>query len=193
MHQKKKKKVWTHFDNGECPGPPVGVRTQLDNGCQGFIPLKALSDNPVTNPEDRIKIGMIVHARVCKIEHERLSVVLTTKTSDLRDVNDKWKLPKDDNYDYSAQDADMDKLDEKKKKEEHRQTYTKRVIAHPQFKNIGYQQAVALLREMDIGDAIIRPSSKGTALIRFRKSENLLIILFYGSLKSFFQQKKQTF
>ena len=48
-----------------------------------------------------------------------------------------------------------------KKKEEHRQTYTKRIIAHPQFKNIGYSQAIVCLKDMSIGDAIIRPSSKG--------------------------------
>lgn len=56
---------------------------------------------------------------------------------------------------------DVEKMEMKKKKEEHKQTYTKRIIAHPQFKNIGYSQAVQLLRDMDIGEAIIRPSSKG--------------------------------
>lgn len=39
--------VWAHFDTSECPGHAVGVRTVLDNGCAGFLPLKMLSDNPV--------------------------------------------------------------------------------------------------------------------------------------------------
>jgi len=153
--------IWSHFDTGECPGPPVGVRAMLDNGCNGFIPLKLLSDSLVTNPEDRIKVGMTVHARITRIDPDRFSVELTCRTSDLRDTNDKWKPSRDEYFDYKAQDEDQFKLDEKKRKEEHRQTYTKRIIAHPQFKNIGYSQAVAYLKDMDVGDAIIRPSSKG--------------------------------
>jgi transcription elongation factor SPT6 len=153
--------VWAHFDNGECPGPPVGIRTVLDNGCAGFIPLKSLSDNPVANPEERIKIGMTIYARIRRVDPERFNVELTSKTSDLRDVKDQWKPPKDSYYDYKGQEDDQAKMDDKKKKEEHRQTYTKRVIAHPQFKNVDYKQAVAELRDKEIGDAIIRPSSKG--------------------------------
>jgi hypothetical protein len=153
--------IWSHFDTGECPGPPVGVRTMLDNGCNGFIPLKSLSDSQVSNPEDRIKVGMTIHSRLTRIDPERFSVELTCKTSDLRDLNDKWKPAKDEYYDHKTQDEDQFKLDEKKKKEEHRQTYTKRIIAHPQFKNIGYSQAIVYLKDMGIGDAIIRPSSKG--------------------------------
>ncbi len=154
-------KVWSHFDSGECPGPPIGVRTQLDNGCNGFIALKNLSDNNVINPEERIKVGMVIHTRVKRIDFEKLTAELTSKTSDLKDINDQWKPKKDPYYDYRAFESDELKIDEKKKKEEHKQTYTKRVIAHPQFKNIGYQQAINHLKEMEIGECIIRPSSKG--------------------------------
>ncbi len=153
--------VWAHFDTSECPGPPVGVRTLLDNGCTGFIPLKFISDSHVTNPEDRIKPGMTIHARIVRIDLERFSVELTCKTSDLRDLNDKWKQPRDEYFDYRQQDEDQFKLDEKRRKEENKQTYVKRIIAHPQFKNVDYAQAVAHLKDMQIGDAIIRPSSKG--------------------------------
>jgi transcription elongation factor SPT6 len=123
--------------------------------------LKFLSDNAVNNPEDRIKLGMTIHSRIKRIEPERFSVELTSKTSDLRDLNDQWKPKKDEFYDIRAQENDQIKLEEKKKKEEHKQTYTKRVIAHPQFKNVGYQQAVNYLNGMEIGECIIRPSSKG--------------------------------
>jgi transcription elongation factor SPT6 len=47
--------VWAHFDTSECAGHAVGVRTLLDNGCGGFLPLKCLSDSNVTNPDERIK------------------------------------------------------------------------------------------------------------------------------------------
>jgi transcription elongation factor SPT6 len=168
-------KVWRHFDDGECSGPAVGVRTQLDNGCNGFIPLRSLSDNQVSNPEERIKVGMIVHARIRRIDVARFSVELTTKTSDLRDVDDKLKLPKDAFYDLGVQNDDQAKLDDKKKREEHKKTYTKRVIAHPQFKNLGYQQAVGYLRDVQIGEAVIRPSSKGNdhLTVTWKIDENL--------------------
>ncbi len=138
-----------------------GVRVFLDNGCNGFIPLKFISDSHVTNPEDRIKIGMTIHARITRIDPERFSVELTCRSSDLRDSDGKWKGPRDECFDYATEEEDKFKTDEKKRKEENRQTYNKRIIAHPQFKNIGYAQAVAHLRDMGVGDAVIRPSSKG--------------------------------
>lgn len=50
--------MWNHFDAGECPGQAVGVRTRLDNGVMGFIHLKNLSDRPVTNPEERVRVSL---------------------------------------------------------------------------------------------------------------------------------------
>jgi len=49
--------VWSHFDNGSCPGSAVGVRCRLDNGCTGFIHIKNLSDKKVTDPLERVKVS----------------------------------------------------------------------------------------------------------------------------------------
>ena len=38
--------------------------------------------------------------------------------------------------------------------------YIKRVIAHPNFRNIGYKECEKAMANMDLGDVIIRPSSK---------------------------------
>lgn len=38
--------------------------------------------------------------------------------------------------------------------------YIKRVIAHPNFHNIGYKECEKILTNMDQGECIIRPSSK---------------------------------
>ena len=48
--------MWSHLDDGSCPGQAIGVRTQLDNGITGFISLKNLSDRSVRNPEERVKV-----------------------------------------------------------------------------------------------------------------------------------------
>lgn len=47
------------------------------------------------------------------------------------------------------------------KKAKQRQTYIKRVIVHPAFHNISFAEAEKLMQNMDQGEAIVRPSSKG--------------------------------
>ena len=47
------------------------------------------------------------------------------------------------------------------KKNKQRQTYIKRVIVHPAFHNISYVEAEKCMANMDQGEVIIRPSSKG--------------------------------
>ena len=38
-----------------------------------------------------VQVGMTLHARIVKIEIEKFSVELTTRTSDLSDKDAKWK------------------------------------------------------------------------------------------------------
>lgn len=152
--------VWNHFDSGSCPGQAIGVRARLDNGVQGFIPTKFLSDKVVKHPEERVKVGMTVHCRIMKIDIEKFSVDLTCRTSDLTDKNNEWKLPKDTYYDFDLETEHV-KAEEELKKKQHRTTYIKRVIAHPSFHNINFKQAEKMMESMDQGDVVIRPSSKG--------------------------------
>lgn len=83
--------MWSHFDAGDCPGSAVGVRVRLENNLNGFIHTKNISDKEVRNPEDRVKIGMTLHARILKIDIDRFQVDLTCKTSDLVDKEDKLR------------------------------------------------------------------------------------------------------
>ncbi|XP_065201238.1 transcription elongation factor SPT6 [Planococcus citri] len=153
--------VWNHFDAGGCPGQAIGVRIRLDNGVSGCIFLKFLSDKHVNNPEERVQIGQMIHCRIMKIDVERFSIEATSKTSDLNDENNEWRPPKDGFYDFEMETNDK-KIEENKKKMKTSQTYTKRVIVHPSFHNISFSKAVALMENMDQGECIIRPSSKGT-------------------------------
>ncbi|XP_076452893.1 transcription elongation factor SPT6-like [Babylonia areolata] len=153
--------VWSHFDGGNCPGSAVGVRTRLDNGVSGFIHIKNLSDKQVTNPEARVQHGMTIHARIIKIDIDRYQVELTSKTSDLVDADAHWKPQKDLYYDFEYEKSLEDK-EQEKKKQQARQTYIKRVIAHPNFRNIAYKECEKAMASMDLGDVVIRPSSKGS-------------------------------
>lgn len=153
--------VWEHFDAQECPGTAIGVKLRLDNGLFGFIHLKNLSDKHVKNPEDRVRVGMPIHSRIIKIYVDKFTVDCTSKTSDLMDKNNQWRHPKDDYYDQEAEDADLKReVDSKKVKAQ--QQYTKRVIAHPAFRNISYAEAIKALKNAEQGEVIVRPSSKST-------------------------------
>ncbi len=152
--------VWHHFDAKTCPGKAVGVKIRLDNGVTGFIPMKNLSDKNVLNPEERVQVKQNIYARITKIQPERFSVEAICKSSALMDKEGEWKPRKDDFYDADQQEKDEEKHDSAKKAKE-RQTYIKRVIVHPSFYNIGFKEAERLMQNMEQGDVIIRPSSKG--------------------------------
>jgi len=77
--------MWSHFDGEACPGEPIGLRCLLDNGVIGFLHTRLLSDNKVENIFERVEIGMIVDARITRIDMEKFRVDLTTKSSDLKD------------------------------------------------------------------------------------------------------------
>lgn len=83
--------MWNHFDAGSCPGQSIGIRLRLDNGVSGYIPIKNLSDKRVTNPEERVHRGQIIHCRITKIDVERFSVECTSKSTDLLDKNNEWR------------------------------------------------------------------------------------------------------
>uniref|UniRef100_A0A2M3YZ36 Transcription elongation factor SPT6 n=1 Tax=Anopheles braziliensis TaxID=58242 RepID=A0A2M3YZ36_9DIPT len=153
--------VWNHFDAGECPGQATGVRLRFDNGLNGFIHIKNLSDKHVKNPEERVQIGQTVHVRVTKIDIERFSLECSSKSSDLCDRKNEWRPRKDQCYDQEAEEQDTQK-EADSKKQQARQQYVKRVIVHPSFHNISYTEALKLLEGLDQGDVIVRPSSKGS-------------------------------
>ncbi|KAK8722073.1 hypothetical protein OTU49_012465 [Cherax quadricarinatus] len=151
--------VWNHFDAGDCPGQAIGIRVRLDNGISGFISIKNLSDKTVTNPAERVRRDGLVLCRIMKIDPEKFSVELTSRTSDLQDRDNKWKIPKDPYYDHEAEEKDLN-ID-KKKKDKKKTQYQKRVIAHPSFRNIDYNEAEKVMQQLEQGEVIIRPSSKG--------------------------------
>ncbi|ESO97932.1 hypothetical protein LOTGIDRAFT_103494 [Lottia gigantea] len=152
--------VWSHFDAGNCPGSAMGVKCRLDNSVTGFIPTKMISDKRVTNPEERVQPGMTIHCRITKIDIERFQVDLTCKSSDLADKDGNWKPKKDLYYDFDLE-KDQSEKEEEKKKQKARQTYIKRVIVHPSFHNISYAECEKLMANVEQGEVMIRPSSKG--------------------------------
>ncbi|KAK6637223.1 hypothetical protein RUM44_007637 [Polyplax serrata] len=167
--------VWNHFDAGSCPGQATGVRLRLDNGINGYIHVRNLSDKHVSNPEERVQKNQMIHCRITKIEVDRFSVECTSKSSDLADKNHEWRPPKDPYYDHEVENKDI-KTQEDAKKMKARQQYIKRVIVHPAFHNIGYAESEKIMSTLEQGEAIIRPSSKGAnhLTVTWKVTEDIL-------------------
>ena len=153
--------VWEHFDQQKCPGKAFGVYCRLDNGLHGFVKLENLSESTVNDPEDRVKPGMTIHARIINIIPEKFSVDLVCKSSHLNDTILLYR-PKVEPmyYDYATEEEDTAKAASKQEKTK-KQKYIKRIIVHPSFHNIDFNRAEKMMSKMNQGDAIIRPSSKG--------------------------------
>uniref|UniRef100_A0A915EEF5 S1 motif domain-containing protein n=1 Tax=Ditylenchus dipsaci TaxID=166011 RepID=A0A915EEF5_9BILA len=149
--------VWSHTDNKECQGIPVGVKVRLDNGILGFVGLKNISDTPDSfrNPAQRLVPGRDQVFRVMSFNTEKMQCELSCRTSDLQRSN----VSEKDNH-FDEQRCKKDK--EQKQKERSAQTaknqFVKRVISHPSFHNVTFKDAERMLRGMDPGDAIVRPS-----------------------------------
>lgn len=75
--------MWSHFDSSDCPGQPVGLRVQLENGISGFIPMRFI-DNPAESTLDNASPGTILQAKVTKIDITKFSVELTLRSSDIQ-------------------------------------------------------------------------------------------------------------
>ena len=101
-----------------------------------------------------------MYVRIKKIIPERFSVECVSKTTDLRDKDWELRPQRDTYYDDKTEEEDKNK-EEGQAKAKKGSTYIKRVITHTSFHNISYKEAESMLAKMDMGDCIIRPSSKG--------------------------------
>ena len=151
--------VWIHCDEGSCPGQAIGVRTILENGICGFIHIQNISSSSIIHPEHNIQVGMTITCRILSVNFQKFSLELSCKSSDLQDYEKKFRTLKDKFYDYNR-DKD-DSKDQLLSSKEKINNYIKRVLVHPKFKNISYTDSLPLLAKINIGDCLIRPSSRG--------------------------------
>ncbi|CAM6129610.1 unnamed protein product [Calypogeia fissa] len=138
------------------------VMCVLESGLIGFINKEELSDDANVDPADNVAEGSIVTCRVKSVNKASYSVDLTCKGSALRSENWPTRRPKDP---YFVPDLSVLRIEEekakKKSEEEKRNAFKPRMIVHPQFQNVSLADAVQGLSEKDVGEVIIRPSSKG--------------------------------
>ena len=151
--------VWKHCDEGSCPGQAIGIKTILDNGLNGYICINNISSNIVINAEDHVRVGMTILCRILNVNYQKFVLELSCKSSDLQDFDGKFSIPKDKHYDYLKEKSDVEC--KRSSTKDQLNQYVKRIIVHPKFKNVSYNDSLPLLAKLDIGDCIIRPSSRG--------------------------------
>jgi transcription elongation factor SPT6 len=103
-----------------------------------------------------------IYCRVLKVDTDRFQAELSCRSSDLADREAQFRPPKDRYYDFQNEEADLREDEAVKSSKTAKPSYVRRVIAHPSFHNITYKDAERMLQSVDQGEAIIRPSSKGS-------------------------------
>ncbi|KAI5078919.1 hypothetical protein GOP47_0006590 [Adiantum capillus-veneris] len=147
-----------------------GIRCELGNGLTGFIQKDDFSDD-ATADHQQAPLGMMITCRVKNINKSIIddspriryySVDLTFRNSAMR--GDDWEKVWSKET-FFAKDALLKSNEQEKatkaKDDEKRKSFKPRMIVHPQFQNISMSDAIESLAEKDVGEIIIRPSSKG--------------------------------
>eukprot|EP00741_Cyanophora_paradoxa_P009215 tig00001486_g8925.t1 len=140
----------------------AGAKCVLDSGVEGFIHKSAISDDFVEDVATRVEKGMSVLCKVLSVVPSEFKVDLTTKSSKLQE-REKWPegKPYDSRLDIQSIVPPPPSADEEKKKGAGKEKYLKRSIQHPLFQNVARSQAERTLEGREVGDMVIRPSSKG--------------------------------
>eukprot|EP01132_Coremiostelium_polycephalum_P010934 gene10934-13392_t len=162
---------------------PEGVRCRLDNGLEGTITADNLSDSNDTKTLPR---GLTLNCRVLSIDKERFTVNLSCKPSDL-DIR-KWEdiiyhdLKKNGSNPYlvlGELPASSSKPSTEKRKVPVKKLVkkVKRVVIHPLWHSFTCLEAEKYLNDKPIGEAVLRPSSKGFdhITVTFKFWENIIL------------------
>jgi transcription elongation factor SPT6 len=141
---------------------PIVVVRVLDKGgllCRLDSGVMASVDQGYKDLDAEYRAGQTVRGQVIAIDHEELKVELSLLKQSV-DVDDSQRRQfRPDKY-YDLTQANMDKqaYEAKSKKKEGRQ---RRVVQHPNFHNMNAGQAEQYLANLQRGDCVIRPSSRG--------------------------------
>ncbi|KNE90249.1 hypothetical protein PSTG_16290 [Puccinia striiformis f. sp. tritici PST-78] len=136
-----------------------GLAVRLDSGIEGFIGQNYMVDEG-TPDMSRFPVGSTTQAVVVEIHKDRFSVELNSQPKYVA-ANSTYrkKVETDQYFDHQQMEIDRDQAETTKKKGSRR---TQRVIKHPNFHNFNAGQAEQHLANLQRGDCVIRPSSRGT-------------------------------
>jgi transcription elongation factor SPT6 len=149
-----------------CPGMIVSVNVRvakedfiiakLDSGIEGRVEPHEGSDKDI--PLNRLfSVNQTAQAKLLELDRTHFSAKLSLREEMLR-------IPYRKNHyqDYDSWDIDLERKDKEELQEKDKATgRTQRVVKHPLFRPFNSTQAEEYLGSQAVGDAVIRPSSKG--------------------------------
>jgi transcription elongation factor SPT6 len=138
------------------------------------IMLANLSDKEPASCEGMVTEGGMMPARLIGVDFERWQLRLTSRGSELQNVaryesarqleqavpHLRWQLA--ENERVSARVEKERRQLERAIRQARQGQATMRVVDHPSFRNFSLEETVAALRDAPVGEAIFRPSSKGS-------------------------------
>lgn len=140
----------------------------LDSGLIGYVDKSDVSDNHVDRLEEKIQPGQVITARVAMdgIDIHNFTVQLVCSGRTLKPAETAlWEehMHAGERNPYYSMEIQDGELAPKKKAaaQKKKPAFIKRNIDHPYFQNIDPVAAQDKLKDADIGEVIIRPSSKG--------------------------------
>ncbi|KIJ44055.1 hypothetical protein M422DRAFT_60198 [Sphaerobolus stellatus SS14] len=136
------------------------IVVRLDSGIEGIINAKYLSDQQDIAPDRAVKKGQTVQGVIIQVNVGQFQVEMSSRPTDIREGDASFRRVKidQDYYDVLRAQKDQELLARKKRREVEQ---GRRIIKHPDFHNFNSQQAEQYLANMQRGDVVIRPSSKG--------------------------------
>ncbi|ORX89548.1 transcription elongation factor Spt6 [Basidiobolus meristosporus CBS 931.73] len=155
-------------DETLCPGMIIPVEVarirdrmafcRLDSGIEGVIGITKMSDQKIRDPSEVMSVGDTIQCMVLSVNKERFMVDLSCHPYDLNVRHDEFvKSRRDRAYDAYEEERERNK---QVARQQARQM-SNRVIKHPLFKSLKGREAEAYLASKSIGEAVIRPSSRG--------------------------------
>eukprot|EP00771_Trimastix_marina_P001044 gnl/Trimastix_PCT/2089.p1 GENE.gnl/Trimastix_PCT/2089~~gnl/Trimastix_PCT/2089.p1 ORF type:complete len:1618 (-),score=369.71 gnl/Trimastix_PCT/2089:90-4475(-) len=128
-----------------------GYTCRLESGISAYLPNFKISEDESQQPELELQSRILVVVKT--INFSRFFVSLSMLDREIQYAQ-KEAL---DNYGRCPLPPEKIKAKEKK-----RPKFVHRIIQHPLFQNISSDDAVAQLEEKDVGEVIVRPSSRGS-------------------------------
>lgn len=136
-----------------------GLTVRLDSGIEGFIDQNYMVDEG-TPDMSKFPVGSTTQAVVIEIHKGRFSVELNSQPKYVAANSSRRKNVETDKYfDLAQMEIDKERVESKKNTGSRR---TQRIIKHPNFHNFNAGQAEQHLANLQRGDCVIRPSSRGT-------------------------------
>lgn len=132
------------------------IIAKLDSGIEGRVEPYEGSDKDI--PLNRLfSVNQTAQAKLLEIDRGNFTAKLSLREEAIRNPT-----RKNNYHDYETWDMELERKDREELREKDKATgRTQRVVKHPLFRPFNSTQAEEYLGSQAIGDAVIRPSSKG--------------------------------